>query len=90
MEATKERWTDDRLDGLNRRTDERFEALREDMRSEARRLRDETSRELRAVEARLNRMDERRFADWQAVLQVEVILIWLLAVGLFVLAAAQA
>lgn len=53
-------------------------------------MRDETSRELRAVEARLNRMDERRFADWQAILQVEVILIWLLAAGLLVLAVAQA
>ena len=86
----RESWTDGRLNGLNRRTDERFEALQEDMRSEARRLREEASRELRAVEARLNRMDERRFADWQAVLQVQVILIWLLVVGLFVLAAAEA
>jgi hypothetical protein len=65
-------------------------ALRDDMRSEIRRLREETSRELKRLEARLDRMDDRRFADWQAVLKAEAILIWLLAVGLFVVAGTQA
>lgn len=59
------------------------------MRSEACRLRDETRRELKTLEARLDRMDDRRFADWQALLKAEAILIWLLAAGLFVLAATQ-
>ncbi|HWM53871.1 MAG TPA: hypothetical protein VNO20_00565 [Solirubrobacterales bacterium] len=65
-------------------------ALRDDMRAEIRRMREETSRELRRLEARLDRMDDRRFADWQAVIKVEAILIWLLAVGLFVVAGTQA